>query len=355
MASFWLNAGAIAACLIPYDKLANPGPKESTQVQVGIGAGTNGDDVNSGGSVPHLALWDQDGNRIGQYHGDANGHYDPGTANEVSVDNSQNGEAKASPHYLSVVAMENDAVCISMVSVSGNGVNWGWTGDLAKMCGDSDWYPSSYIVGDGTSTPSCIWIDHDHTNGINAAGFSLHMPDFANSDGRQNQLTNDIDTNCKSAPRMTFWYDMLPDDIPPFFSPPLEYNDDGSDKDPDAVKTRDSNLFPSDPKVKRHARDLRKRDSNLKPEHLVISALPAHSAKEVCEDHNSLGWDFVSTAEGTYCDISARQWYPLCSASVTKDCFDLDQKQLRTGSTNDKRDVAAKSYQTSETWPKPGQ
>ena len=156
------------------------------------------------------------------------------------------------------------------------------------MCGNAGWYPSSYILGDGTSTPSCIWIDSDHTNGIHEAGFSLHMPDFAATNGRQDQLSNNLDTNCKSTSRMTFWYDKLLDDEIPFFDPPLEYIDDGADNDLQKVITRQSNLYPSDPKLRKRSRHLIKRNFNLKPEHLVMSDLSSHSAKEVCENSNSL-------------------------------------------------------------------
>ncbi|KAL8789582.1 MAG: hypothetical protein Q9195_006759 [Heterodermia aff. obscurata] len=365
MASFWLKAGKLALSFIPFGKLGSHHKKEVTQVQIGIGAGTGGSDVNAGGSVPHVALWDQDGHRIGQYKGSANGHYKAGTANDVIVKNNQNGNKKASPHYLSLVAFEHDGICVSMVAVSGNGVNWGWTGDLAKMCGNADWYPSSYILGDGTSTPSCIWIDSDHTNGIHGAGFSLHMPDFAATDGRRDQLSNNLDTNCKSAPRMTFWYDILPDDEIPFFNPPLNYTENGADKDPQKVITRQSDLYPSDPKLRKRSRHLIKRDSNLKPEHLVISDLPSHSAKEVCEDPNSLGWDFVSTVEGTYCDISAREWWYLCSDEMPTGCFDLERQEMRGNAPGHKglqqrdilsgREFPVKSYQTSDHWVIPGQ
>lgn len=364
MASFWLNAGILAVCSIPFDKLGHKANQESTQVQIGIGAGANGKDVNAGGSVPHVALWDETGHRIGQYKGSANGHYEPGTANDVVIKHTQNGGKKASPHYLSLVAFEHDAICVSMVSVSGNGVNWGWTGDLAKLCG-GDWYPSSYIVGDGTSTPSCIWIDADHTNEIHGAAFSLHMPDFAATDGRQTQLSENLDTNCKSAPRMTFWYDMLPNDMIPFFNPPLEYTDDGADKDPERVITRESQLYPSDPKPRKHSRDLMKRNANMNPEHLVISDLPNQSAKEVCEDAKSLGWDFVSTVEGTYCDISAREWWYLCSDKVPNGCFDLEKQEMRGNAPGYKvlqgrdilsgRDFPVKSYKTTDKWTVPGQ
>ncbi|KAL4798010.1 hypothetical protein BDV19DRAFT_386668 [Aspergillus venezuelensis] len=48
-----------------------PDPEKDIQVSLLIG-----DTPNSGGSVPHIALWDEDGNRFGQYDGDENGHLD---------------------------------------------------------------------------------------------------------------------------------------------------------------------------------------------------------------------------------------------------------------------------------------
>ena len=361
MATFWLNAGALVACSLPYDKLAEKPKTESTQVQIGIGSGVD----NTGGSVPHVALWDQGGNRIGQSYGDANGHWDSGTLNEIDVEHKQNGGKKAQPEYLQVVAWEGDGICISMVSVTSNGAQWGWTGDMAKMCG-GDWFPSTYMLGDGTDTPSCIWIDSDHTNGIRAQGFSLHMPDFAQRDGRKMALEDTPETNCKSGPRQTFWYDRLPDQQPDFFKPPLKYTPDGGDVDTKRVVTRKADLYPFPPRP-RHKRDIMKRSANLKEGHIVISDFPAHSAKEVCEHPTSLGWDFVSTVEGIYCDITAREWWPLCSDKVKTGCFDLDKREMRGNAPGHKgsqrrdlltgREISDKKYQTEDTWhfkPKPG-
>ena len=95
MSSLWLNAGIFAAFLIPFDELKNRPTAESTVVQVAIGAGIHGKDINSGGSVPHVALWDERGKRIGQYEGDENGHYDAGSANEIVVKHKQNGKKKS--------------------------------------------------------------------------------------------------------------------------------------------------------------------------------------------------------------------------------------------------------------------
>ena len=156
MSTFWINAGFLSVFLIPFDKLNFSPTDETTVVQVVVGAGIQNEDINSGGSVPHVALWDERGERIGQYEGNEDGHWKPGTVNEIVVKHKQNGNEKADPHYLSLVAIEKDAICVSIVSVSGNGADWGWTGDLAKKYGNADWYPSSKILGDGTSAPLYI-------------------------------------------------------------------------------------------------------------------------------------------------------------------------------------------------------
>ena len=131
------------------------------------------------------------------------------------------------------------------------------------------------------------------------------------------------------------------------------------------VITRQSDLCPSNPKLHKRSRYLTKRNSSLKPEHLAVSDLPSYSAKEVCEYSNSLGWDFVSTVEGTYCGISAREWWYLCSDEMPAGCFDLEKQEMR-GNTPGRKDLqqrdilsgsdfSVKSYQSSDRWVMPDQ
>jgi hypothetical protein len=51
---------------------------------------------------------------------------------------------------------------------------------------------------------------------------------------------------------------------------------------------------------------------------LVISEYAGHSAVEVCESLSSWGPDFVSVAEGVFCDMCLRQTYPLCGDDGNK-------------------------------------
>jgi hypothetical protein len=113
---------------------------------------------------------------------------------------------------------------------------------------------------------------------------------------------------------------------------------------------------------------------------LIISSYTGHSAVEVCESETSWGPDFVSLAEGIFCDMCQRQAYPLCSgtgggysttttassdqASVTGTpsknspllntlgtCFDLDKKQLRAPARVCRdRSIPVKSYNSIRHW-----
>lgn len=55
---------------------------------------------------------------------------------------------------------------------------------------------------------------------------------------------------------------------------------------------------------------------------LIISSDPSHNATELCASFTSRGPDLVNLAEGVYCDMETSDTLPICSDSITKDCFD---------------------------------
>lgn len=361
MAGFLIDAvGTISSIIVPLIELPSKPAGASTSFSIGIGGSINGD-FNAGGSVPHVAFWDVNGGRIAQYKGDENGHLNQNYDWTQSVDNDQTDPqgAPRQPEYVSVVAQETDAICISYIYASGNGAQYAWYGDMGYTC-DADWYPSNFTVGDGHYQPKCVWIDSDHTNGLKARGLSLHFPDFtASQPGQQNEYNNNKDTLCKSDPRMGFWPDILPDSIIPFFSPPLIYNPDGSDVD--------TSLVINKPKRRRSVESprLSKRGGRqLRPGHLIISNHQSHSAQELCESETSIGPDFVSTNESVFCDMAAKEWWPLCSSTITTSCFELNTQTMEgnnpgnraPGKTVHARNTATgrvipdKSYDTSVIW-----
>ena len=331
----------------------------ATQVQIAVGSGA----PNMGGSVPHVAVFDESGSRIGMYQGNENGHIDSPHVSTISIENSFAGGKEKQAEYLMLSMHESDAICVSMVAVAGDGAQWTWLGDMGKRC-DADWYPSNFKLGDGTYTPACVWLDADHTKSksgkIKAQGFALHMPDFSGADGRAAQYSDNPDTLCKSRERMTFYPELGPDPIPPVFNPPLQYTEDGADTDIKRIVNRKTKLYPNTPSRTKRNQISKRQDRNLDSEHLVVSDNPLHSAKEVCEHPSALGWDFVSTVEGTYCDISSGFWWYLCSEKNSQGCFDLEKKAMRGNEPGHKglqgRDDMSngkfpdKSYNTTTRW-----
>lgn len=326
----------------------------STTVEIGAGIGPNGDSGTFGGAVPAVAIWNEQGARLGQYlpKGDKIAAGTTGTPIVVS----QTEGATGQPEYLQLTTVNNDAICITYVSVAGNGVNWNWMGDVGYTCG-GDWYPSTAKFGSDNYQPKCTWIDADHSDDLRFIAMSMHMPDFNGDKALVDEYNADNANLCNSKARFMQWgqLDVNPgyNQEPPFFSPPLQYNPDGSDSNigalfaPGTVNKRD---LPSSTNTTSNA------DNSINaPGHVVISDFKAHTAVEVCGSKTSRGPSFVSTQDGMYCDMSTKTTHPVCSASVTAGCFDVDAKQLvgqkfrRHARDLEAREVF-KQYTTHEQW-----
>jgi hypothetical protein len=353
MANALINVGSLVATILPlaFFNTKQPDPSKQTQVSLGIG-----DNPNAGGSMPHIAVWDEHGNRMTQYKGDEDGHVGDkqGTTIGFSLENKQNGGNPAKPGYISIVMHENDGICLAAVAASGEGVQWAWTGDVGYTCG-AQWYNSKYTIGNSNQPIRCVWLDANHDNGIIAKGLSLHIRDFSGEAGMLAQYNEDQRRLCQNSARMTFHPEILPDSIPQFFSPPLEYQrelnvDDptkpstaGAFKKPDQGQDREMRAYPDYTDMdsyklrRRQASTFQGRRSlkvrgikNLHPDRLTVSHMHGHSAKELCNDKMSLGPDFVSVAEGLFCDMETATLWPLCATANTGDCFDLEMQKIRT-------------------------
>jgi len=186
----------------------------------------------------------------------------------------------------------------------------------------ADFHLSNKTIGDGHYQPYCVWIDHDHSNGLRHQGLSLHLPDFTTSQqGQSAEYSASLDPLCKSDPRMKFWPTIVPDAIIPFFKPPLQYNADGSDVDPKLVvnKSKRRSIQTPPPKGGRQ----------LHPDHLIVTSFDRHSAKELCETDASIGPDVVSMKEGIFCDMATKEQWPVCSPKLSTACFDVNQGKMR--------------------------
>lgn len=159
---------------------------------------------------------------------------------------------------------------------------------------------------------------------------------------------------------MTFWSAIMADVMILTFQPPLKYISEEADDNMTKIVDRKTDGYPDSKKRSVKDRVKKRKNSNLRLGHLIISNNPLHSAKHVCEHPNLLGPDFVSTVEGVYCDMSASKWWYLCSTNLTIGCFDLEKQMMRGNAPGHKglegRDVVTgrvipnKVYEMAETW-----
>lgn len=217
MANAIINTGILVGTFWQLGELLKGKPADpDKQTTIGLVVGHA---PNAGGSVPHVAVWDRNGNRIGQYKGDANGHIDDSNTKTIVINNDQNGGKQAQPEYISVVMQETDAICLSAIIASGDSAQWTWTGDMGYTCG-AQWYPSDFTIGTSNNAPRCVWLDSDHTNGIIAKGLSLHIRDFSGDPDVVKQYSEDQRRLCQNSARMTFQPEpIVPDSMVPFFHP----------------------------------------------------------------------------------------------------------------------------------------
>ena len=72
---------------------------------------------------------------------------------------------------------------------------------------------------------------------------------------------------------------------------------------------------------------------------LTISHLSDHTATVVCQSETSWGPDFVSVAEGLYCDMCEKMLWNLCAGPGATYCFDLVTRELRFSGRLETRDL----------------
>ncbi|KAI0479427.1 hypothetical protein GGR56DRAFT_634961 [Xylariaceae sp. FL0804] len=228
-------------------------------------------------------------------------HINSGEYYDFTVDQSSSQQAP----YVYIVGA-NDGICIAYTTVTWtNGYQYGWVGDWGMQCG-LDWYYSDVYVDQSDNKPMCTWIDGDHTNGAIAGVLEMHMPTFTSDD-----TSADPNSFCGGT---TF----------------RSWANDGGDQ---ILKKRSLQPRNQTQTLKAPARA----DSRL-----VVSNAAAHlhNATALCESPSSRGPDFVSRAEGVYCNMETRETLPLCAADgvTTTECFDVDAKHnvKRDGSTTRK-------------------
>jgi hypothetical protein len=160
-----------------------------------------------------------------------------------------------------------------------------------------------------SSSPHCTWIDQDHSEDIQAAVLGITWPGFVTTD---NTVPSGDGTD-RCGVEMRAWD-----------------NEGGAQLLPIAASKRRSQAAP----LRRHPADDR----------LILSSRAAHSATALCQDPMSYGPDFVSLAEGAYCNMLTREVLPLCAAGVGGACFDHEAAQdmfasMATGGAGSQKNV----------------
>jgi hypothetical protein len=303
------------------------------------------------------------GNRIGQYHPGGKDKIKGGDVKSITIDHTQTvtKNSQADPYYVMVSQLSDDAICVAGVMVSNMKISGAFFGDTGYKCGQS-WFASDNKIGSDFWKPRCVWLDANHDNNINARALSFHLNDMQPNQDKMEQYYDNIDTLCKSTPRFSFWGNLLPDGIVPFFKPKLQYKDDNG-ADVDISKVLDDPKHPYDKSVYLNQGESKTRSvktprtsrgANHDPSHLIISDQDT-DVREICDHPNSYGWDIVSTKQGVFCDMEHKQLYPLCNANITTNCFSLDASTL-VGARKAMRDedVAklrfGRSYNTTAHW-----
>ncbi|KAL7628437.1 hypothetical protein AAE478_002640 [Parahypoxylon ruwenzoriense] len=362
---FAFDAAGLLVPLALSDAFKPSVPSEAkTSVQIILGGGKR--TSTAGGPAPHIALWDDDGNRIGQWHPGKKDKIDQNNVKNIVIEHSQTTPkySQADPYYVMISQLSDDAICVAGITVANSKISGAFYGDTGYKCGQS-WFASENRIGSDFQAPRCVWLDGNHDNGINARALSFHLNDMQPNDDKLEQYYENLDTLCKSTPRFSYWGNLLPDGIPPFFNPPLKYKgDNGADvdvskviDDPKHPWDKGAYLHPGKTNARRRRDDttVARRSANHDISHLIVTDQDT-DVKEICESETSYGWDIISTQQNLFCDMEHKQLYPICGNGITTKCFDLEGKTLVGAPHLDARDEEVqklrfgRSYNTTSHW-----
>jgi len=366
--------GVVITTIPVISDLFNPKPDSSSTTKVRLIAG-DGDGTE--GNVPHVTLWDRQGNNIGWTDWEKTDFKDDilhkGQPVDLSIEQISKDSSANGAEYLGMFASGDNMVCISIITVTTpTGVLYSWMGDIAKQCG-APWFPGNVVASSGPKgevRPACVWLDMDETNGLKTKGIGFHLPSFQSNPAREADYGNFPDKMCKSDPRFKVYEgDGFALQAMPYFKEPvydpatlLDYGDKALDtsnwdKKPD-IDLQDV-IFPQKNKRNVTARadgEVTKAlppQQKKRPGHLVVTTFGAHSAKEVCESETSWGPDLVNPDEGYYCDMESKTLWEVCTEGGEQTgCFDMETNRVKTVGTmrRGRRGVNNKKYTEVRRW-----
>lgn len=362
----WVTS-ALAPVLVPTNLFSKPSAGHN-RVRIFAGLSRSNDTQRStGGDAPDIVLWDSNGTYISydlaRTWSGYRAQIGDGSFKDYNVPN-ENGRAAGPAEYISVIGGGDKGLCISAISVTTpeqNGLTW--TGDIGYACG-LPWYAQNNAINSLGHQPKCAWIDGNGNSGHKWKGLSVHLPSFTIDDNQlatnlADQWTDNMDLVCQSEARFSAYEKMvLPNEIFVFKST-LERSSDGTDdvqqvlneanwkraeRPFDAVQECPPKvgselsprpcppLFPSaDRQLKKQSeskRSLAQRQEAMSDE-VVISSRPGNDVFDLCGSETSLGPDYVSLAEGMFCDMSTKTLWPLCGDLLAKGCFDVEEKKMK--------------------------
>ncbi|KAI7261137.1 hypothetical protein KC345_g9880 [Hortaea werneckii] len=291
MGSFAVDAiSVLGTGITAYSFLQFLLPEMRTQgatVEIRTSTGTNpatgvGGVEDTGGRVNRVWGYDAGNSLLGFSGG---GDIGPGNKRTFKIDQGNNRQAL----YIDIVA-DNDPICILIIGVTqpGDGLQFGWMGDVLKGCGLPNYYGNVVASIDGYA-PNCGWIDASHEK-TNAGSFKWYLPAFSKGDGQD--YSKNVGFYCHARP-FEVRYD----------AQPMGKRDTGDYSD-----------------VRKHIR------RSFKARNLIISPKAQHPASALCEDPMTVGPDFVSLHEMAFCDMEEKKWYKLCDEKngLLDNCFALD-------------------------------
>lgn len=288
--------------------------KGGSVVRVQVGLDNPGGLSNAGGDLPDVRLFNEVGDFLGASYDP--GHIDDGT-NGKDITVTQTAEQQAT---YGLFTANDDAICIAYLSIVWpDEQKFGWTGDWAQQCGLS-WYYSNVVV-DGKK-PACMWIDANHDQPITA--FQLHFADFVSNDGN---FAHDTNYYCSNSTSFATYTSDDPNSI--VYIPPQK------------AKSKSKRRPTVNGEVSSKSRPLQRRDDFV-DERLVISNDPTQNTDGLCSDPASLGPDLLNVAEGRFCQMSTKTVHPVCSDTVTDDCFNVDTQKLILGGVSTRDDNYSK-------------
>jgi hypothetical protein len=416
-----LDGVLVALSIIPLaSEFLSSGPSDSVRVSIGAGSPATGAvDPGMGGAVPVVTLFDNNGIPIGRKKStnfdllNVDNMQKVGIGNKLDIDVPQNFEHRggsAQPEYLSLSAVDGDALCISFiyVSIPSGGPKYVWYGDSGLSCGAEHgfhWYESHTMVGsyeeDKPYYPRCTWIDADGTGGVLTKGIGIHLESFVPTPERVVSYARDRKRLCNSPPRFHAYPEFDPNHPIWYFAQQPRYDANQVDMNastiiadpkywaqtkivryagdsdqyvglnvkrrgrrgerdaaaarPDARPSSPSSSSSSSPPPSRRPPHSGPRKRWPNPDHLVSSTIESHSARALCESPSSWGRDFVAHKEGLFCDMQRRALHRICASDADSGCFDTGTNMMRLGKGNSKRDesgtpIVQKRYTHVEHW-----